>query len=109
MECPAELWDNEPGNVGVSATKLSQLSTVREQLYELIYRKDELIPLQLLIEIIKRIGRSSDGLIKSIYEANHHRLAFMELFGSESESSSVNRLLQLIQPDKNAHWVCINS
>ena len=108
MECPAELWDNEPGNTGVSATKLSQLSTVREQLYELIYRKDELIPLQLLIEIIKRIGRSSDGLITSIREANQHRLAFMELFGSESESSSVNRLLQLIQPDKNAHWVCTN-
>ena len=111
MECPAELWQEEPGKPGrPDEEKLSMISSVRSYLHGIIYRVDEkLNSYDEIIAILDNL-RESDPLqlIDSLKACNEYSLPLMELLNSDSENAP-EKLSQLFIPNRNTTWVCSNS
>ena len=109
MECPPELWVEEEGQAGrVNEQILSMLQSVRRYLHSFIYREElRFETAEGMVEgFLAHLTVFEESVLKALHVCNEHRLALMELLGSDSASSAPDRLLRMLQPSSKAFWVC---
>merc|ERR1711982_7770 len=96
MECPASLWEEEPGKPGrVSEEKLSMVSTVRRYLHSIIFRKEYKIEnFDNLLLILRDLRKTDKNILSSINVSNEHLQSLRELL-SDSQNAP-DRLLALL-------------
>ena len=72
MECPAELWLEEPGQPGrPDEEKLSMLQTVRAKLHAFIYREQDLFDnLDLALDALDAVGHTDARLVVYLRECS---------------------------------------
>lgn len=104
MECPVELW--EDGRV--AEEKLSQLASVRSFLHPLAFRlEDTFESIDELLKCVSAIElyRTDATIVSMIEETNALLIPLTELLSDQSDSSALNRLVQMMLPDRCATWV----
>eukprot|EP00339_Tiarina_fusa_P012556 CAMPEP_0117006680 /NCGR_PEP_ID=MMETSP0472-20121206/6824_1 /TAXON_ID=693140 ORGANISM="Tiarina fusus, Strain LIS" /NCGR_SAMPLE_ID=MMETSP0472 /ASSEMBLY_ACC=CAM_ASM_000603 /LENGTH=1949 /DNA_ID=CAMNT_0004708219 /DNA_START=485 /DNA_END=6331 /DNA_ORIENTATION=+ len=110
MECPASLWEEEPGKPGrVSEEKLSMVSTVRGYLHSLIYRLQVYFDdFSDLVKVLRDLRPTDDNVISSLRISVEHVSALMELLDDNKGQAAPDRLLSLHQEQKRTTWCCSN-
>ena len=112
MECPPELWVEEKGQAGrVNEQILSMLQSVRRYLHPFIYREEIRYETaeRMVEDFLANLTVFEETILKALHTSNEHRLALMELLGSDAGSSAPDRLLRMLQPSSKAFWVCDSS
>jgi hypothetical protein len=110
MDCPVELWQEEPGKPGrPDEEKLSMVTSVRSYLHGIIYRPDEkFVSYEQIIGVLNGLRESDPApLITSISVCNEYSAPLMEILISEGDNSP-EKLSQLFIAGRNAVWICSN-
>lgn len=112
MECPIELWDEQPGRAGrVDEQKLSMLRNVRSYLHEFLYRPVDLfLSFAAFLDTMAgyRYGPDASQITENLRVCFTLRHPLEELLGSTAETAAPNRLIQLQQPKRAAVWLVSN-
>jgi hypothetical protein len=110
MECPSELWKQEPGRPGRPDEEvLSQLSSVRAFLHPLLYGAGvpHFADLPALAAALQRLRPCEQSLLDSLQLCAQLCTALSNLL-SDDFSAADFRLAQLAEPALRARWRCSN-
>ena len=108
MECPPELWLQEPGQPGrVNEQILSMAQSVRTYLHSLIFRSSEqFVDLRQMVDLcLKKFGPFNVSLLTHLENCGKY-LKHLKILLTSGCNSIEDRLLNLLKPSSGARWIC---
>eukprot|EP00004_Rigifila_ramosa_P001109 TRINITY_DN1107_c0_g1_i3.p1 TRINITY_DN1107_c0_g1~~TRINITY_DN1107_c0_g1_i3.p1 ORF type:complete len:6204 (+),score=1430.96 TRINITY_DN1107_c0_g1_i3:1580-18613(+) len=109
-DCPVELWVQNPGETGHPDEKvLSMVMNVRAFFHPFLYRNEDRLPsFSACLDLLRQLEKPDKRVLDGLKTCSELRLPLMELLDQSTEMTSVNRLLNLMQPSRNSFWACTN-